>query len=216
MTMSKSAEKAYAIIRTAVLEGEFSPGDHLKEERLVKLCGVSRTPVREAIKRLATEYYVVMKPHMGGYVANWTPQEIEDIFKLRALAEGMAARRAAGLITAEQIKILKNQHKIIDDMLNNDTEFNIEIFLSANKIFHDTIIDATQSETIKQSVSRLVSPPIVAQTAYNYTRADLQRSNNHHLELIEALEVRNGDWCDAIMQTHILTANQRFNDAMQQ
>lgn len=216
MTMSKAAQKAYAIIRNAVLDGGFSPGDHLGEERLVELCGVSRTPVREAIKRLAVENYVVMKPHIGSHVANWTTQEIGDIFKLRALVEGMAARRAAELITAEQIEILKNQHKIIDDMLDADAEFNVEVFLEANKVFHETILDATQSETIKQSVSRLVSPPIVYQTAYNYTRADLMRSNAHHLELIEALEMRNGDWCDAIMQTHLLTAHQRFSVTVQQ
>ena len=216
MTMSKSAQKAYAIIRTAVLDGYFSPGDHLKEEPLVKLCGVSRTPVREAIKRLAAENYVVMKPHVGGYVANWSAQEIEDIFKLRALVEGAAARRAAELITDEQIETLKNQHKIIDDMLAENTEVNVEIFLATNKIFHDTILAATDSEIIKQSVSRLVSPPIVYQTAQNYTRTDLQRSNAHHLELIEALEVGNGDWCDVIMQTHIHTAHQRFSVAVQQ
>ncbi|WP_321390540.1 GntR family transcriptional regulator [Emcibacter sp.] len=211
MTMSKSAEKAYAVIRNAVLDGHFAPGDHLREERLVELCGVSRTPVREAIKRLAAENYVVMKPHLGAHVANWSPQEIEDIFRLRAVTEGMAARRAAELITPEQLDILKEQHKIIEDMLAEDAEYSMEKFLKANKVFHNTILQATQSEILKQAVQRLVSPPIVTQTAINFTRNDLKRSNAHHLELIEALEARNGDWSDATMQTHILAAHQRFS-----
>lgn len=215
MIMSKSADKAYAIIRKAVLDGHFAPGDHLREEPLVELCGVSRTPVREAIKRLASENYVVMRPHLGGHVTNWSPQEINDIFKLRALSEGLAARRAAALITEDQIEILKTQYEIINNMLKNDAKFNVETFIAANKTFHNTILDATKSEVIKQSVSRLLSPPIVYQTAKNYTPADLLRSNAHHLELIEALESRNGDWCDAIMQTHILTAYQRVSVATQ-
>ncbi|MFC7050913.1 GntR family transcriptional regulator [Emcibacter nanhaiensis] len=209
--MSKSAEKAYATIRNAVLDGYFAPGDHLKEERLVELCGVSRTPVREAIKRLAAENYVVMKPHLGAHVAKWSPQEIKDIFRLRAMTEGMAARRAAELITPEQIGILKEQHKIVDDMLAGKGEFSIETFITANKVFHNTLLEATRSEILKQAVLRLVSPPIVTRTAINFTHNELKRSNAHHLELIEALESGNGDWSDAVMQTHILAAYQRFS-----
>jgi len=210
--MSKAAEKAYNIIRLSVLNGDFAPGDRLKEERLVEICGVSRTPVRDAIKRLAAENYVVMKPNHGGQVADWSPEEIEDIFKLRALAEGMAARRAAALITKDQMAILRQQYEIIDEMLQHDGAPNIETFLTANSLFHNTILEATRSETIKQVVFRLVSPPIVYQTAHRYSRTDLQRSNAHHLELIDALEERNGDWCDSVMQTHILAAHRRFKD----
>jgi len=213
--MSKSATKAYEIIRTAVLNGEFAPGDRLKEERLVDLCGVSRTPVREAIKRLAAENYVVMKPNQGGHVANWSNQEIEDIFKLRALCEGMAARRAAALITDTQMQTLRTQQKVIDALLADSGAFNVEDFLEANRVFHETIMDATQSEVIKQAVFRLVSPPMVYQTAQSYSRQDLLRSNAHHLELIEALEEKNGDWCDAVMQTHILAAHRRFKEIVQ-
>ena len=211
MTMSKSAEKAYAVIRNAVLDGSFAPGDHLKEERLVELCGVSRTPVREAIKRLAAENYVVMKPHLGAHVANWSTQEIKDIFTLRAMTEGMVARRAAELITPEQIEILKEQHKIVEDMLAGVGEFSIEAYITANKIFHNTLQEATRSEILKQAVLRFVSPPIVTRTAMNFTRDDIKRSNAHHLELIEALESGNGDWSEAVMQTHILAAHQRFS-----
>ncbi len=210
--MSKSVTKAYDIIRNSVLNGDFAPGDRLKEERLVALCGVSRTPVREAIKRLAAENYVVIEPNQGGHVANWSAEEIEDIFKLRALCEGMAARRAAANITKEQIDILRAQHKIIDELLQDNDAFYVEPFLKANSIFHATIMDATHSEVIKQSVFRLTSPPVIYQTAQSYSRQDLLRSNAHHQELIEALEEKNADWCDAIMQTHILAAHRRFKE----
>ena len=211
--MSKSTEKAYEIIRTAVLNGDFVPGDRLKEEQLVDLCGVSRTPIRDAIKQLAAENYLVMKPNYGAQVAKWSAQEIEDIFKLRAQCECMAVRRASEHITSEQIEVLRQQHKVIDDMLNDSDAFSIETFLRANKIFHDTILDATQSEVLKQAVLQLVSPPIVYQTALNYSHMDIQRSNEHHQELIDALEAKNADWCEAVMQNHILAAHRRFLEA---
>jgi DNA-binding GntR family transcriptional regulator len=210
--MSKSTQKAYDIIRHAVLSGDFVPGDRMKEEQLVQLCGVSRTPVRDAIKQLAAENYLVMKPNHGAHVAKWSEQEIDDIFKLRSMCECLAARRAAENITSDQIETLREQHKMIEDMLLADAELDIELFLKANKAFHDTILEATKSEVLRQSVFKLVSPPIVYQTALNFSRADLEHSNKHHRELIKALEERNGDWCEAVMQNHILAAHRRFKE----
>lgn len=210
--MSKSTDKAYETIRRAVLNGDFVPGDRMKEEQLVKLCGVSRTPVRDALKLLASENYLVMKPNHGAQVAKWTAQEIEDIFKLRSMCECLAARRAAKNITSEQIEILREQYTIIKTMLDSGGKLDIELFLAANKIFHDTILDATQSEVLRQTVFKLVSPPIVYQTALNFSRVDIENSNEHHRELIEAFEERNGDWCEAVMQTHLFAALRRFKE----
>ena len=184
----------------------------MKEEHLVKLCGVSRTPVRDAIKQLAAENYLVMKANHGAQVAKWTNQEIEDIFKLRAMSECMAVRRASQHIVGEQIDILREQHKTIDDMLKSDEKLDIGLFLRANKKFHETILEATESEVLKQAVFKWVSPPIVYQTALNFSRKDIEHSNEHHRELIQALEEGNGDWCEAVMQSHILAALHRFKE----
>ena len=210
--MSKSVAKAYEVIRRAVLSGAFVPGDRMKEEQLVKLCGVSRTPVRDAIKQLAAENYLVMKTNHGAQVAKWSAQEIEDIFKLRALSECMAARRAADHITSEQIEILREQYAIIDEMLKTGGDLDIELFLEANKIFHNTILDATHSNVIKQAVFKLVSPPIVYKTAMQYSRQDIESSNEGHRELVEALEAGNGERCEEIMRTHLFTALARFKE----
>lgn len=210
--MSKSVAKAYDIIRRAVLSGAFVPGDRMKEEQLVKLCGVSRTPVRDAIKQLAAENYLVMKANHGAQVAKWSAQEIEDIFNLRALSECMAARRAADHITHEQLEILREQYTVIDAMLKVGGDLEIELFLEANKIFHGTILDATQSNVIKQIVFKLVSPPIVYKTVMQYSRQDIESSNEGHRELIEALAAGNGERCEEIMRAHLSTALARFKE----
>ncbi len=215
--MTKATDQAYDIIRQAILGGTFEPGDRLKEEKLVDLCGVSRTPVREALQRLAAENYLINKPNSGSQVADWSAREIEDIFALRATVEGMACARAAELITDEQIAILTEQYMIIDQMLEASTKpINTTVFLDANRIFHQTILEATGSEPMIQAVQRLISPPIVSRTACNYSKKDLKRSNAHHGELIEALSVRDSDWCGAIMRTHIRAAHSRFVNASNQ
>ena len=124
----------------------------------------------------------------------------------------MAARRAAENVTAQQLDLLRVQHGIVNEMLKDDSSFNIDVFLQANKVFHDTIMQATLSEVIKQTVYKLVSPPIVYQTAQNYSRQDVQRSNEQHLELIEALEEKNADWSEAIMKNHLLAGFRRFKE----
>ena len=211
--MSKATDQAYDIIRRAILDGTFAPGDRLKEEHLVDLCGVSRTPIREAIQRLAAKNYLVSKPNFGSHVANWSDKEIADIFTLRAIVEGMAAKRATENITDEQIAALQKEHDCIADVLAEPGELDIQTFLEANTRFHDVILSATKSEPLALTANRLVSPPIVAHTAHNYSREDLSRSNAHHKELISAMKVKDADWAEATMQSHIRAAHHRFLEA---
>lgn len=88
--MSKASQKAFTAIRGKILSGEFPPGSHLKEEELAEVCGVSRTPIRDALRALAGEDYVKIVPNHGTYVSQWSSSDIEDIFALRAMLEGYA------------------------------------------------------------------------------------------------------------------------------
>ncbi len=213
--MTKAADQAYDIIRRAILDGVFGPGDHLKEEQLVERCGVSRTPIREAIQRLSSENYLMTKPNSGSYVANWSVQEIADIFALRATIEGMACYRAARNITREQLAILQAQYdKVAAALEGPNATIDIDMFLEANRIFHRVILEATQSEPLMQAAQRIFSPPMVSRTAYNYTKEDIRRSNAHHLELIEGLKVGDGEWCEATMCSHIRAAHHRFLETL--
>ena len=77
--MSTVSALAYKVIRALILEGRFTPGERLKEEELTDLCGVSRTPVREALRRLALEGLVVLTPHQGAQVAEINEIELQEI-----------------------------------------------------------------------------------------------------------------------------------------
>ena len=104
--MSKAADRAYDWVRQRILSGEYPPGSHLKEERIAEDSEVSRTPVREALRRLSNEHFVKFVPNQGAFVATWENDDVEVIFELRAMLEGYAAQRAASRISEEQIREL--------------------------------------------------------------------------------------------------------------
>lgn len=207
--MSRSLDKAYQAIKTAVLEGDFQSGERLVEQKLVELSGTSRTPVREAIKQLVAENYLVQKPNIGVSVASWSDAELEDIFRLRAKTEGMIASRATENISQEQIERLEQHVVAIDDVLANPP-FDIPRFLQENAAFHQTIIEAAESPVLAQTLARVTSPPIVYQVAHNFTAAELKRSNSHHREILDSMRVRDGEWANHCMQSHILSAFNRM------
>ena len=128
-------------LRTAILEGELKAGKRLMEVQLAEQLGVSRTPIREAIRKLELEGLVVMLPRKGAYVANMSFKDLIDVLEIRASLEGLAAYLAAERRRDEDIveleRVAKEFEKSvretnIDNVLKKDIEFHEKIFLMAN------------------------------------------------------------------------------------
>lgn len=128
-------------LRTAILEGNLKSGQRLMEVQLAEQLGVSRTPIREAIRKLELEGLVVMLPRKGAYVANMSFKDLIDVLEIRATLEGLAASLAAERRRDEDITELERVAKEfevsvreanIDNVLKKDVEFHEKIFLMAN------------------------------------------------------------------------------------
>lgn len=208
--MSKSCDIAYAYIKKAILKGEFRPGDRMIEHNLVELIGVSRTPVRDAIKLLAVENYLILRPNSGAAVANWTVDELRDMFKLRALTEGLVARRAAERITAAEIGNLTDCVETIDAILAAGEPYDYPRYLEENEAFHEILCCAAGSVILCQALERLNSPSIMYQVAHNFTKQELLRSNSHHREIVDSMIAGDTDWADSAMQSHIMSSHNRM------
>ena len=92
---NRAADRAYRFIREGILASRWPPGAHLREQELAELSGVSRTPVREALRRLAADGLLQLVPNLGAKVNAWTIQDLDEIFGLRATLESQAAGLAA-------------------------------------------------------------------------------------------------------------------------
>jgi DNA-binding GntR family transcriptional regulator len=195
-----------------ILSGELSPGAHIREEALAELCGVSRTPVRDALRRLEAELFIQRNDAQRSFVADWSLDDIEDAFVLRAMLEGLAASRAAARITTAQLTRLAWLNAAIEQAISASPP-DIRAFLEHNREFHTIILEAAGSARLTNILARIIEQPVVWRTAQNYDRENLTRSWREHEELLAAFGRRDSRWAETIMAGHIRRAFHAYADA---
>jgi DNA-binding GntR family transcriptional regulator len=203
--MSSASVRAYEIIKAGIVGGRFAPGQRLKEEELTILCEVSRTPVREALRRLANEGMARLMPMYGAQVALMGLRELEELYELRAMIEGKAAARAAERVSAETLAALGHLADEMEAAVGAGEAASLRL-APANAEFHRLIIDAAGSGRLEVMARSVVEAPLTVRTFERYDAAQLERSMRHHRELIDAFRAKDADWARAVMTSHIRAA----------
>lgn len=206
--MSKASNIAYETIRSLIFRNEIRPGEQLKEEELAVLCGVSRTPIRDALVRLESEFLVEKRDNQRSFVANPSRDDIDELFALRAMLEGHAAARAAERTSLELVARLQNS---LNSVQNDQS---VKAFLSHNADFHKIIIEAAGSKRLASMLERLISQPVVHHTAYAYSEGQIARSIAEHKELLEAIERGDAEWARSVMTGHIRRAFHVYSETL--
>jgi DNA-binding GntR family transcriptional regulator len=213
--MSRASDLAYAKIRAHLLSGAVQPNDQITEDQLTQITGVSRTPVREAVRRLEDELLLVRSDTKRLFVADWSRDDIEEMFALRQMLECHAAERAARRILRAQVAELEDVNRTLKAAIEQSAP-DVARFLQANRRFHDAIIDAAHSPRLGQLLGKLVEAPVVLRTARNYSLEDLRQSARDHDELIAAFAARDPDWARAVMGSHLRRAFHTFANTVGQ
>jgi DNA-binding GntR family transcriptional regulator len=203
--MPTSAERAYKFIRTNILTGRYGSGTRLKEQEIASVLAISRTPVRDAIRRLHSDGLIDFEPNQGARVTTWSEVDLRETSEMRALLESFAAELAAAKIGAAQLNELDRHTDAMRAALEQD-EPRIDQISAANLAFHHGIVLAANNSRLLQVIEGLWVLPLVAQKFALFDRASLEQSVNHHREIIRALRAGDGDWASAIMRAHILAA----------
>jgi DNA-binding GntR family transcriptional regulator len=209
--MSRASDRAYSEIKAQILSGVLPPGAQLKEEELADLCGVSRTPVRDAMHRLEAEMFIQRSDSQRSFVSNWSIDDIEELFTLRTMLEGHAAAQAAARVTPDTLAALHRNAAAIDAAIDRPLP-DVDTFLARNAEFHALIIQAAASDRLAHMINRLVLQPIVHRTALRYDADQLRRSLTEHVEIVAALEAHDADWARAVMTSHIRRAFHVYRD----
>ena len=197
-------ERAYAHIRQAILLGQAQPGAHLAEESLAETIGLSRTPVREALRRLAREGLVVLESNGRSYVARFSPMEMQSIFEIRARLESYACELAAERIREGEIERLQEICTEIETLGPVVSNHALIRFMDLNSAFHNIILDIAGSRNLRIAAAPAIAVPLVLLKHYVWHETvDVVRSNAQHRELIAALSARNPAWASACMANHI-------------
>lgn len=203
---SAASEQAYNQIRQDIISGVLKERERLTEQALAKRIGLSRTPVREAIKRLIHEGFIEKESGYSTRVASFPVDEAEQVFQLRAMLEGYAIRRAATMATAEQIATLRTLATCMSELTPPRSANDYDEVARANEAFHRTITEAANSTRLLALISVAVDVGLVARTYRLYSDAALLRSCQHHHEMVDAIEARSPDWAESVMTSHLLAA----------
>ncbi|MDF2615115.1 MAG: GntR family transcriptional regulator [Clostridia bacterium] len=192
----------FQTLRKAILTGELEPGERLMEIQLGEKLGVSRTPIREAIRKLELEGLVIMVPRKGAQVAQFTEKDIQDVLEVRAALEALAAKIACKRM--DDRAFLKLQ-LAITEYEYAAREKDVETMIEKDVEFHETIFNATQNDKLIQLFNNLREQVHRYRIAYLKNVGESELVHTEHLELLDALKQRNEELAEDIAAKHIQT-----------
>ena len=187
-------------LRQAILRGELKPGERLMEVQLANKLGVSRTPIREAIRKLELEGLVLMIPRKGAEVAQITEKSLRDVLEVRGALEKLAVELACDKMTNEQFVELKEAAQSFKDNVN---EKDVTKIAERDVKFHDIIYMSTDNQRLIQLLSNLREQMYRYRVEYLKDTEVFPQLIEEHEEIINALEKRDKKEAMAIMCRHI-------------
>ncbi len=194
-------------IRKAILEGRLRPGEKLVQEDLARSLGISRQPVREALRRLEAEGLVVHQPRRGVFVRAYSPDDMREIYMLRRLLETQAARLAAERLAPADWRKLE----VINEASSAAAAASDgERFVELNNAFHRTIHEGARSPRLLELIGRVWTGDPVYGPLFLPGRA--ARSVAEHRRIVEALRRRDPEMAAAAMLEHIANAERDYFD----
>ncbi len=202
-----SAQIVADTLRERILSGDMEPGTRIYESQLAEALGMSATPVREAIQRLADEGLIEFIPRRGTYVKQLTLRDAVEIAELREVLETFVFRKAACNITDDDLARLKELHQAFHDAcIKADGESAVQ----ADIAFHDGVAQLANNERLRESLRRLSALRACYHIArYKKDASEHFRDRDDHVPLLEALASRDPDIAEAAIREHVQNAHQR-------
>lgn len=189
-------------LRDRIFAHELAPGTWIDEQAIADEFGISRTPMREALKVLASEGLVRLEPRRGCYVAELSEQDLDEIFPVMALLEGRVAYEAARKVTAADLARLTALHQTLEQAA---AAGDADRFFEANQAFHSALQDIAGNRWLRQMIDD-------ARKVIKLTRRDslnlegrLRQSLAEHRTILKAIEARDAEAAGRAMHDHLLS-----------
>ena len=189
-------------LRTRIYAHELVPGTWVDEQKLAEEYGISRTPMREALKVLASEGLVQLKPRRGCYVTELSEEDLDEIFPVMALLEGRVAYEATSKATAKDITSLEAIHNQLE---KSAKQSNIDGFFEANQDFHKALQELAGNRWLQKAIDDLRI--VVRLTRRDSLRLDgrVAQSLEEHRAILAAIQKRDAAEASRLMHDHLLS-----------
>lgn len=193
-------EELVTRLRQAVIEGVLKPGAKVPERELCESLGVSRTPLREALKVLANEGLVVLELNRGARISQITMEEMEAAFPVVAVLEGLAGELACERATRDEIAAIVSRHH---DMFRYYEAGDRASYFKANRDIHGAILSAARNPVLEQHYAMLSSRVERARLLANVSDTRWAEAVEEHHAIVEALEQRDGERLNTLLKSHL-------------
>jgi DNA-binding GntR family transcriptional regulator len=200
----RANEVAAELIREAILDGRIPAGARLKEGELAQQLGISRTPIREALLVLQAQGLVELAPNRGATVRTYSLEELDDMYHVRALLEGFAARLAALRLSSEAIEQLHASCERFERLAPDD----VEGLVKENIFFHTTVLDGAGRPRLVDMARKVIELPLVYRSFQWYSPLQKQASSHYHKQLTAAFAARDAELSELLMRAHVLAARE--------
>lgn len=211
--VASQTARALFSLRESLMRGEFAPGERMSELPLVARLGVSRTPIRLALERLAHIGLLDVSANGGFTVRGYSPSEALDAIEIRGVLEGTAARLASErLVDSAEVDTLRRlAHEM--DRLERLTLDSFAHYMDLNEAYHSAIVDLAKSAILKRAFQQAVSLPFASPSAMvfptsglAYADAALAIAKEHHRSIVEAIATRQGTRAENLAREHAFIA----------
>lgn len=213
---NNTGDGVYEWLLDRILTGVFEPGSRLREEEIAEALSTSRTPVREALRRLGAEGTVERKTNRSAVVPTLRPTDILEVYDIRVLMEGLAARRAAEKITPDQLQSMKQLCEEIESLAKSKSAASLAQISKMNMELHRSIYLAADSPRLANVLAGVFRIAIMNNTFSHYSDEEMTRSLHHHRELLAAFEAKDSYWAESTMHSHLraaqVTLHRAFGD----
>ncbi len=187
-------------LRDMIIEGDLIPGTRVPERLLCEQFGISRTPLREALKVLASEGLLELLPHRGATVARLTVEAVEEMFEVMEALETLAGELACARISDERIAEIRAWHY---QMLLHYERRELPEYFKLNQAIHEGIIEAANNSVLSATYASLSGRIRRARYVANLSQARWDQAVQEHEQILEALSRRDGAALSAILQRHL-------------
>ncbi len=198
-------DMVFDVLMSAIMQGQLSPGERLLEVQLADEMGVSRTPVREAIRRLELEGFVVMVPRKGAYVAGLSINDVEEVYEIRTVLETLAVRLAAQRMQPADYAQLDD---LSEKMRATWQEGNVDNWVSLDASFHELLYKFSRNERLVAMMNNIMEQ-LSRYRIISLANVEVRHNSlSEHQELIEALKRRDSEAAATAVAMHIENTKQ--------
>ncbi len=187
-------------IREQIVNGSLAPGTKVPEKELCLHYGVSRTPLREALKALATDRLLTLELNRGAWVSKITQEDLDEVFPVMGALEALSGELACKHITAAEVRKMRTLH---NKMVKYYEQRDLANYFDVNQHIHEAILDAARNETLSTQYRSLATRVRRARYVANMTQERWAQATDEHEQIMQCLEKRDGQGLSVVLKTHL-------------